>query len=459
MRSEAKISALWPTVFLMAHFPLGLAVSQISSLATLHAYASLAVGLLFAVNPKRSHEAAYTCAYIAGSEVLWRMADASIFWEFGKYAVALICLIVLWQHPKWKILGSPVVYFGLLVPSTLLTMEGFDYKFNDVREAISFNLSGSFALMLLVCAFVRLRFNPWQLARLFIAAIGPTIGVIAATLFSTYFASSIKFTTESNFTTSGGFGPNQVSAVLGMGAFMALFLLVGSPAGRILWFVLAPIAVADMVQAAMTFSRGGVYMALASCIAAAAFLFKVPRFRARLIPMGLFGTLCLMLLVWQLNDFTGGQLLVRLESTSTTNRAEFVAADVDMFLKNPIFGVGPGVGELIRGADAHTEFSRMFAEHGILGIFSLILLGVMGLNAFMKSRNAVERALIASCGVWSGLFMAVYSLRLAAPSFMFALAMISVIPERRRVLQTSGAAAQNRGASYANDLACAGIRR
>src|SRR2546430_7771451 len=37
----------------------------------------------------------YAAAYIAGSEVLWRMCGAAVFWESGKYAVILIFAIAL----------------------------------------------------------------------------------------------------------------------------------------------------------------------------------------------------------------------------------------------------------------------------------------------------------------------------------------------------------------------------
>ena len=61
--------------------------------------------------------------------------------------------------------------------------------------------------------------------------------------------------------------------------------------------------------------------------------------------------------------------------------------DLDIFYDNLFIGVGPGQANILREkygfgkkVAAHTEFSRMLAEHGILGLISLlILIGVSGI--------------------------------------------------------------------------------
>ena len=56
-------------------------------------------------------------------------------------------------------------------------------------------------------------------------------------------------------------------------------------------------------------------------------------------------------------------------------------ADLFIFVNNPIFGVGPGIGYyerlnhgLSQRVSAHTEYSRLLAEHGIAGIFVLLFI-------------------------------------------------------------------------------------
>src|SRR5215212_5421371 len=85
-------SAFPLVVFLIAHIPLAFLLRQSAALATLHALATLGIGLLWACFDRRQERTVYVIAYITGAEVLWRMTDARVFWEFGKYAIVLIAL-------------------------------------------------------------------------------------------------------------------------------------------------------------------------------------------------------------------------------------------------------------------------------------------------------------------------------------------------------------------------------
>src|SRR5712691_6593978 len=74
---------------------------------------------------RHKHKLLALCAYIAGSEVIWRMTDAWVFWETGKYFLTLFCLLGLFRKRDKKIPFLPVLYFALLLPSALLTIEHF----------------------------------------------------------------------------------------------------------------------------------------------------------------------------------------------------------------------------------------------------------------------------------------------------------------------------------------------
>ena len=91
-RSGTRIAVLAILAY-AAHFPLALLEGRQPLVATIHALLSLAVGLAWALSGRRVWRVAYAAAYIAGAEVLWRMVGAHIFWEFGKYTVALCCLV------------------------------------------------------------------------------------------------------------------------------------------------------------------------------------------------------------------------------------------------------------------------------------------------------------------------------------------------------------------------------
>src|ERR1017187_2552144 len=82
-------------VFLLAHIPLALFINSFPSLGIIHAFGVLAVGLWYSVFRRDLAVICYVGAYIVSGEVLWRMTDAVIWWEFAKYAIGIIFLTAI----------------------------------------------------------------------------------------------------------------------------------------------------------------------------------------------------------------------------------------------------------------------------------------------------------------------------------------------------------------------------
>src|SRR5262249_22980831 len=207
--------------FLAAHIPLGLAMHAVPALSTVHALATLAVGVVWAAAGRPDRVAAVG-AFLAGSEVLWRMTGADFYWEGAKYATVLIFGLALVRGGRWKMPLPAVAYFALLLPSTALTW--MELGFSRSRSVVSFNLSGPLALAASVWFFSHLRVSRQRLTRILPALLAPIVGILGVSFFGTITAAELTFGSGSNFLTSGGFGPNQVSSVLGLGA-LAAFLL------------------------------------------------------------------------------------------------------------------------------------------------------------------------------------------------------------------------------------------
>jgi O-antigen ligase len=413
--------------FFAIHVPLAVAMKQFDTLATIHAFATLAVGLWFALIEKRPHRVAYVCAYIAGSEALWRSAGADVFWEFGKYATCAVILVSLFQHMRWRLHGPGLLYFGLLVPSMFLTMQEFDFDFRKFREPVSFNMSGPLAIMLSLCFFSNVRLTAIEIRRLFVAAIGPIVGVASMAAFSILTAQSVYFYAGSNVQTSGGWGPNEVAAVLGLGAFLAFFVVLTDPGGPMLRAILVCTMIVFVVQSALTFSRGGLYIMAGASIGATVFLTKKASVRRRLATIAVVLVLAVLALLFQANRFTGGALLDRFENLNMTHREEFITDDLSIWKDSPIFGVGPGLGAEIRGAEAHTEFTRVLAEHGIFGLIALLVLTLTAVDHFTRASNPTQKAMVASMTAWGFLYMAVNSLRGVMPAFTLGLSAVTVL--------------------------------
>jgi hypothetical protein len=330
---------------------------------------------------------------------------------------------------KWAIL--PMLYFLLLLPSAFLSFQSLGLEY--ARKSLSFNLSGPFALMVCVWFFSNLKITVEQLHRMFLSLIGPVVGIASITAFTTFSASAIKFSEASNKATSGGFGPNQVSAILGLGVLLTLFLLLDSRTGLALKVLMFGAMVLMGVQSAMTFSRGGLYMAAGGALLASLYLVRDNNSRIRivLIVTAIFVITNYVLLPY-LDTFTGGSLSTRFQDTNSTGRDEIVMVDLQIWMENPVFGVGPGMGmfyraELLKFVASHTEYTRLLAEHGIFGVAAILLLLVMAVQGIRRSKSLVGKALAASMIGWCLLFMMIDGMRLAAPALTFGLSYAAIL--------------------------------
>jgi O-antigen ligase len=138
----------------------------------------------------------------------------------------------------------------------------------------------------------------------------------------------------------------------------------------------------------------------------------------------------------RLNTFSQGALASRFQDTEPTGRTEVVRADIEIWKRHPIFGVGPGRAVPLRSqyfkeVAAHTEFSRLLAEHGMLGLAALLVLAAMAGHGMLAWRRRGNWPLGVAAMAWSLLFMLIYGMRLAAPAFLFGLAFVKLAEPAR----------------------------
>jgi O-Antigen ligase len=423
--------------FFAIHIPLAMVMRSMPAIATLHAAATMIVGIWWALRGREMERVAYVAAYVAGAEVLWRMNGAEIFWEFAKYATSAMFFIALIRLGRLKGSTAAFLYFMLLLPSASQTLMNLDI--GHARRQLSFNLSGPFALMMSAWFFSNLKVSKVQLQRIFLAFMGPVAGVAGVAISGTLTAVYIQFTTNSNAQTSGGFGPNQVSAVFGLAAFLAFFCLIHDKTHTVLKAVLIASVIVFATQSAMTFSRGGLYAAAGSALLAGLFLIREKRGTARLLQVApVLFVVAIYVIVPQIITFTGGAISERFQKTNLTRRGDLMQADVEIWRENPIFGVGPGMGADLRGhygehIASHTEFTRLLSEHGVFGIGALVMLLGIGVRTFLSAKGAGGKALTVSLMAWSFLFMSANGMRLVAPSFTFGLACATVVEDKRSI--------------------------
>lgn len=411
--------------FIAVHAPLALIIYRVPAVAALHALIAFSVGL-WAALCWRPQRVASVGAYIVGAELLWRMSGAPIPWEFGKYAITVIfftAMLRMGRSARWRVL--PLLYFAALLPSIIVVLNDPYVSRPDAINMLSFNLSGPLSLFASAWFLSQVRFTSSDTRRLLTALIAPVVGIAAVTLMTTYTASHLSFTDESNFVTSGGFGPNQVSVILGLGAMASLFYTLDPDARQgARWCAFGTMLVLAM-QSAMTFSRGGLYSAGGAILAASWYLLRDRTLRRRLLMLVIGGTILTSYFILpRLDSLTNGELLTRFSDTNPSHRGQIMLADLRIWSDHPVLGVGPGEAKADRHtvtAMSHTEYTRLLSEHGLLGLFAMAMLAAICMEQVRRRQNARGKALAMALLAWSLLSMMHVDMRVAALGFVFGL--------------------------------------
>lgn len=430
--TTTRRSLLPVAAVLFGHAVLGVLMTRYGAIATAHALVTLLVAVAVAALTPWTEHIAYAAAYVTGAELLWRISDAAVFHEVGKYAVILILGIGLLRLGGRQRIVLPLAYLAVLLPSIVLTIDRLGLA--GTRQEVSFNLSGPAALAVSVLFFGRLQTTWATIRHLLWTLIAPIVGIAAAAAEGARTAGPITFANSSNFVTSAGFGPNQVSALLGLGALAGLVLAVQEEGlgRRILASV---VALWLLAQGALTFSRGGVVNVAVALLIALAYSLREPRRLAAFVLPVVAVTLFSGFVVYpRLVDFTGGAIETRFTGVKLDERSSLLQTDLRIFADHPVLGVGPGVSKQSRRlADgrtisAHTEFTRLLAEHGLAGAIAVVLLLAMVIESYRRAPNRPERAWVLVLAGWSLSEMSHGAMRFAAVSFVFGLMACRIVP-------------------------------
>ncbi|MEO8209831.1 MAG: O-antigen ligase family protein [bacterium] len=389
-------------IFLGLNIALALSMLVSSKLSTIYSLIIVVYGLYRIYTKKNADGAAHImAAYVVGMEVLFRMNSGGLGYEYGKYATMLFLVTgSLVEVRKKKIPFVFILYIIILLPSILAA----DFPSLDRgRQLISFNLSGPVLLGISAIYFYRRKFSPASLRKLFLAMLYPITAMSIFVYFRSGSLENVNFTTESNFQASGGFGPNQVSTIFGLGILIiaaSYFLNIRLFRIKYLNVILL---MAFLIRGLATFSRGGVLapmVAIVLCIILMTFTDR--RFQLRMNRIVYtFLIICVVGFLGfnYVNDVSGGRLEMRFKGVSQYNaersnmfsgREEIFDQDIQIFQENALIGVGPGMAMEKRGeiggveVAAHIEYSRLLAEHGIFGMVAILILVFFPVFVFLN---------------------------------------------------------------------------
>jgi O-antigen ligase len=425
-------------MLIFLHIALGFVVYLIPFSSKLVNLLVVLFSIFFIVSSKHKVLAVLiACAYIATSDVFFRMTDGLFFYELHKYLLIGFVLIGIMLDQTRAKGYAYLFYVGILLLSIVLTT----YNITDeVRRMIAFNLAGPVSLGFIAFYFYKKKLTMQQLSKVLFYALLPVISLV---VYLFLYAPSIKDVvtgTESNFATSGGFGPNQVATILGVGIFILFSrLLLNKFKG--LQSVVELVLLCFMVfRGIVTFSRGGIFTAfIAMLLLVFVIYFRGKRnFRSKL-SKALFLSLILGVSIWfYAVNRTSGLIEKRYENKNaagvekedvTTGRGDLFLIEFQAFIENPIFGIGVGKNKQYRFektgrvAASHNEISRLLAEHGSLGILAFLILL---LTPFLFRLENNKNVYFYSFFIFWLLTINHSAMRIAFPSFIYGLCLLDI---------------------------------
>lgn len=398
-------------------------------------------------NKNSNDEVLIAAAYITGFEVFSRMLGGVGFsYEFAKYAVIGFLLLGMIYRGFNRNSYAFIFFLLFLIPGILFSAMNLDYGTN-IANAIGFNLSGPVCLAFSALYCYNRKMSAQRLQEILIAVLLP---LISMTVYLYLFTPSIKDIlsgTSSNFAASGGYGPNQVATVLGLGMFI-LF-------SRLLLIKIKIINIIDLFllvllsyRAIVTFSRGGVVVAgICSIVFLAIYFLKsTKKEKASLIPK-----IVLIIIVivgtWLYTSISTLGLIDkryanqdaagRDKTDISTGRLELINTELEAFYRYPWTGVGIGKTKEFRQeitghvTASHNEVTRMLSEHGMFGFFGLMILIIAPLIFRTKDKSNLY---LYSFVIFWFLTINHSSMRIAAPAFIYGLCLISIINAKKNTL-------------------------
>lgn len=423
------------------HIAIGFGLYYVPFFPKFYGYVIIFGGIYYVINSQnRNNEVLYASAYIVGSEVLLRMTGGNINYEFSKYGVIIFMLIGMYYKGVSKDAAAYWIFLLLLLPGIFIATYSLKYT-TDLQNKISFNTSGPFCLGItsLYCYTRKVTFKQLNEILLLIG-----LPIIANMIYLILYTPSVRDVitgTSSNYETSGGFGPNQVATILGLGMFIFISRLIYYSNSKLLFIINLIIAFNISYRGLVTFSRGGMMTGFFMLIILILITYFKINSRAK-IKMNylMIAVVITMASTWiYSSDQTGGLIEKRYANQDAkgrvkedrfTGRGELAKEEIETFLKNPFFGVGVGktaelrqqrIGEFVA---SHDEITRMISEHGALGVLGLLILFATPL--FLYLDNSQNIYLLSFIVFWI-LTINHAAMRIAAPAFVYALSLLKVI--------------------------------
>ena len=437
---------------LVFHVVIAIMVYLFKPLVTLY---FLAILVFFAYKifvASKSYKTFYVliaCAYMVGIEVFLRMNGGTIAYEAIKYLVIVFVLMGLVSNSFSNNALIYVFYILLLIPGIFVAVTEMGFETN-IRKAIAFNLSGPICLGITAIFCYKRTVSYNQLKIILFALLLPLISTAVYLFLFTPNIEDVVTGTESNFAASGGFGPNQVATVLGLGIFVLATRFFTSKEAVLYRMIDLGLLAILAYRAIITFSRGGVLTAIIMIFGfLVIYYFKVNLKTKLRIKFSFVLFLIAAGLIWGYSSiktsgfiekrYANQDAAGRVKEDVTTGRTDLVAFEFKEFINNPFLGIGVGkvkeerLNETGVEAASHNEMSRIVAEHGLLGVFAFLVLLFTPLIFRLKNKTNL---FFYSFYLFWLLTINHSAMRIAAPAFIYGLCLLNITYEMKNSKHT-----------------------
>ncbi len=430
---------------ILIHIVIGF-LGQFPMLPKLYGVLIVAVGAISIYTSKnRREEALMFSGYIVGAEVFLRMTKGLFLYETGKYSVLLFLILGLFFGRNTN---KPNVLFVFYILLLLLGITFTSVPVGEsIRNQIAFNLSGPIVLGLCAFYFYKRNVSVEMLFNILFFMLLPIIAMTSYLYFRTPSIEEIVFNAVANFDTSGGFGPNQVATILGVGIFIVGVFLISKRTLTGYTIFDGIILIYLIYRGLLTFSRGGIVAAAASVLFFLIFYLISQKQDFKLLLKVTGVSIFVIVGIWlYTSNITGGMLDNRYTGKNsrgvqkkdiTTGRLDILKEQWNSFYESPIIGIGVGNGKYKRReslkkvtAASHNEIGRLIEEHGLIGIISLFLLIGVPMNIFLTVDNYRRAFLVSFFLLWL-LTIGHSAMRIAFPGFIYGLSLISIFDGKK----------------------------
>jgi hypothetical protein len=425
---------------IIVHIAIGFVIFLIPFLAKLYTLLIIVFGFVLMLRTKnRNNEALLICCYIVGVEVFLRMTEGNPLHELSKYLVVFFMLFGMFYKGFSKNSFIYIFFLLLLIPGIIIGANAHSFDTN-VRKIIAFNISGPVCLGIAAIYCYQRVVTKDEIYKMLIYIGLPIISMTIYLLLYTPTNKEIFISTQSNFSASGGFGPNQVSTSLGLGMFVFFVLALLFSTTKKMMIINLIIFTLVSYRGILTFSRGGVITGLAmiAFLILVLYYYSSPKVKSKLLTIILFLSIGGGLL-WTYSVYkTNGMIEYRYANKDARGREKedrmggreaIAGTEIDAFMENPIFGIGVGMNAEYREevighkVSSHNEITRMLADHGAIGILGLIVLIITPFLLYMGNK---ENIFMFSFFIFWALTINHAAMRTAAPSFIYALSLLKV---------------------------------